>query len=548
MKKKQFCPVCEIKKLSKKLSVNRVSTEKYDNGVALTPPMGWSSWNLFASHINEELIKEIAVAMDKSGLKDAGYIYVNIDDCWQSSQRDGEGRLAPDRQTFPGGIKSLSAFMNERGMKLGLYSSNGTYTCEDYPASLGHEALDADTLAEWGVEYFKYDFCHNVPVSSKAPKIALIEIAAANGELLRSFRPCELKLSGDAAVFSDESQGNPSSSLLSGLCSGVGEAVLSFAAPESGEYLLTLTVAKARGEDRFVIADVNGKEHHVTSVASKLPKGFRRLQQSVFLREGENEIRFFNPVASRFDSAAFQYKLMGRELKRATREHAEKTGEKEKPIVYSICEWGMNRPYKWGAEAGNLWRTTPDIKPIWSSVMLIYEHNVRLWKYASCGAWNDPDMLEVGNGKLTFEENKAHFSLWCMMAAPLILGNDVRKFILADGTADESCRTLQILKNNAMIAIYQDALGVQGRRIKAGLTDVIVKPLSGGKTALCVFNKTNSQRAYSVDLCVVSNEGFLSMKKKREYEIFDVWDEKTFCSGSLRGELPAHGVNVFIVE
>ena len=177
MKKKEFCPVCAVKKAAHKLHLDQRATTHYDNGVALTPPMGWSSWNLFATHISEDLIKEIADAMDKSGLKDAGYIYVNIDDCWQSSERDKSGRLQCDKATFPSGIPALAQYVNDRGLKLGIYSSNGKLTCEDYPGSLRHEAIDADTFAAWGIEYFKYDFCHNVPISEKAPRIREIELA-----------------------------------------------------------------------------------------------------------------------------------------------------------------------------------------------------------------------------------------------------------------------------------------------------------------------------------------------------------------------------------
>ena len=143
MKNKKFCPICIAKKIIGKAQVTQVSRGAYNNGVAMTPPMGWSSWNLFRHKISEELIKEIADAMKDSGLADAGYCYVNIDDCWQASERDKNGRLQCDKLNFPSGIKALSEYVNERGIKLGIYSSNGTYTCEDYPASLRNERIDA---------------------------------------------------------------------------------------------------------------------------------------------------------------------------------------------------------------------------------------------------------------------------------------------------------------------------------------------------------------------------------------------------------------------
>lgn len=137
----------------------------------------------------------------------------------------------------------------------------------------------------------------------------------------------------------------------------------------------------------------------------------------------------------------------------------------------------------------------------------IYERNVRLYAHAGPGGWNDPDMLEVGNGSLTFEENKSHFTLWCMMAAPLILGNDIRKFIKADGTVDEENKTLSILKNREVIAIDQDPLGVQCRRVrKDGLVDILVKPLENRELAVCFFNKGPSEKQVEVSLRALANE------------------------------------------
>lgn len=161
---------------------------KYDNGAALTPPMGWSSWNTFRNRIDERLITETAQAMRDSGLAQAGYVYVNIDDCWQSSIRDENGRLQGDFSNFPSGIPALVKKVNGMGLKLGIYTSNGTLTCEDLPASLGYEAVDAQTFAEWGVEYFKYDFCHNVPIPMRAPFIEYISVVSADGDFEKPIR------------------------------------------------------------------------------------------------------------------------------------------------------------------------------------------------------------------------------------------------------------------------------------------------------------------------------------------------------------------------
>lgn len=546
---KTYCPICSVKKAVNKLRLTQCADRGYNNGVALTPPMGWSSWNLFRNKISEELIKEIADAMQKSGLVDAGYVYVNIDDCWQGSSRDADGKLQCDKITFPSGIKSLAGYVNERGVKLGIYSSNGTFTCEDYPASLRNERIDAETFAEWGIEYFKYDFCHNVPIPSAAPRIIAVSFAKeGEGKPFAYYTSKEMQLKGLARIVPDDSV--ETKTYIDGLDGNNGSITVEVEAPQKGEYILHLDIRKDARKEKFIMAVVNGHcEYHIYCAGKKnwTPEG--KLQTTVMLEEGFNTVVLSNPVGSRMDSAAIQYKLMGRELKRATEKYAEENGVPEKPIVYSICEWGFNRPYKWGAEAGNLWRTTGDIQANWTSVSLIYEHNVRLAEYAAVGGWNDPDMLEVGNGNLTHEENKSHFSLWCMMNAPLILGNDVRKFIKADGTVDTDSKVYQILTNKQMIAINQDTLGVQCRRIRTGIVDVLVKPLEGNRAAVCVFNKSGSEKSTKVKLSDLINAGCLNLPAKDGYKVTDVWDEKsTENSKEIVASVPSHGVKVYIVE
>jgi alpha-galactosidase len=238
---------------------------------------------------------------------------------------------------------------------------------------------------------------------------------------------------------------------------------------------------------------------------------------------------------------------MGRALQLASAEKAIKTGEPVAPIAYSICEWGLHLPFKWGSQAGNLWRTTPDIKPYWLSVLGIYELNVRLYAHASPGHWNDPDMLEVGNGNMNYEENKSHFTLWCMMAAPLILGNDIRKFLLPDGTPDKSNTAFRIVTNKALIAIDQDALGMQCRRIWSnGLQDVLLKPLVGGEIALCCFNKTNDLKHFSVQMQPLAIKPYTELPLARTYSAKELWTNREETVGDvLTCTVPAHGVKVF---
>lgn len=550
IKEKTFCPICSAKKLINKTKISQCTEKNYNNGVALTPPMGWSSWNLFRHKISEDLIKEIADAMAASGLAECGYKYVNIDDCWQASTRDAQGKLQCDKVNFPNGIKALADYVNSKGVKLGIYSSNGTYTCEDYPASLRNERVDAETFAEWGIEYFKYDFCHNVPISSLSPRIIAVSVADnETGKVLSRYESKDMTLKGMARIVPDETC--DTKQYIDGLDSRAGSIVVSFNAEKAGEYLIHLDIRKdSRNGGKFMMVKVNGREEaHIYCPSRKnwTPEG--KLMETVYLDEGDNIIELGNPVGSRADSAAIQYKLMGCELKRATKKYAEENGTEEKPIIFSICEWGFNRPWKWGAEAGNLWRTTPDIRPTWLSFLGIYEHNVRLAKYAAPGAWNDPDMLEVGNGELTINENLAHFSLWCMMNAPLILGNDVRKFIKEDGTVDTENKFYQILTNKAMIGINQDPLGIQCRREKFGICDVLVKPLENSRVAVCVFNKGNKEATTKINFKDFANLGYVNLPVKDSYKAYDIWDDRIYDAVScLEAVTPGHSAKVYIVE
>lgn len=523
---------------------------EYDNSAALTPPMGWSSWNLFRNKINEDLIYETAKAMKDSGLADCGYRYVNIDDCWQSSMRDDNGRLQGDLVSFPGGMKNLVDRVNALGLKLGIYSSNGTLTCEDLPASLGHEATDADTFAEWGIEYFKYDFCHNVPIPTQAPKIEKITVSGNGLKNELEFGVDDAVLTGEARIAQEPKL--ESGRYITGLSSNAGACeFMNVVVPKNGEYILTLCIRKKSNSNKYAEILVNGTDVYGTmlpATKSFTPDG--RHQIKIKLSEGTNTIRIYNPVASRQDSAAIQYTNMGKELKRATREYAEKHNCEEKPIIFSICEWGRNLPWRWGKQAGNLWRTTPDIKPVWGSVLAIYEFNVLLYKYSGVGGWNDPDMLEVGNGNLDYEENKSHFSLWCMMAAPLILGNDIRKFVKADGTPDTENTAYQIVTNKELIAVDQDPLGVQCRRIKTnGAEDVLVKPLENGEFALCFFNKAATPTRMTHSIKDIVCRTFVTTPYADSYIARDLWSGKEVeADDKIEASVPAHGVRVFRVR
>ena len=547
-KKNNICPRCEVKKVLAKTQIHYTKDEMYNNGVALTPPMGWSSWNIFRHKIDENVILQIAKAVKESGLADAGYMYINLDDCWQSSMRDENGKMQGDLTTFPHGIKWLVEQVNAMGLKLGIYSSNGTLTCEDLPASLYNERIDAETFAEWGIEFFKYDYCHHELIHTDAPYIDSISVGGEgiDGELLFPAKDAVLK--GEAKVITEKD----GKTYVKGLCSGMGTIEFNnVVVPSDGEYILTLVMRKNTCDGQFCVVTVNDTDKYDFLIAEQ--KAFSRegrRQIKINLKAGTNIISITNPVGSPMDSAAMQYEKMGRELKRATRKYAEENNCEEKKILYSICEWGWNKPWKWGGKAGNIWRTTPDIQPNWLSVVGIYEVNVKLDKYAQPGAFNDPDMLEVGNGKLTVEENKSHFTLWAMMAAPLILGNDIRDFIKADGTVDTENKILEILTNIDVIAIDQDKLGIQCSRVKSnGFTDVLVKPLENNELAICFFNKglTKTKISYSVaDLHNIVN---VTLPKSDKYLCKELWDKtETVVTDTISAEVPSHGVKVYRIS
>lgn len=373
-------------------------------GLALTPPMGWNSWNKFACNIDEKLIREIADVMVSSGMRDAGYTYINLDDCWHG-ERDSLGFIHPDPERFPSGMKALADYIHSKGLKMGLYSDAGSQTCGGRPGSRGYEFQDALTYAKWGVDYLKYDWCNT-----------------------------------------------------EGL--------------------------KAEGA----------------------------------------------------------YKTIAAALKKAGR-----------PIVLSICEWGNDEPWKWGPGVGHLWRTTGDIfncfdcvkdHGTWKSfgVMQILDKQKGLRQYAGPGHWNDPDMLEVGNG-MAVNEDRAHFSMWAMIAAPLIAGNDLRSM---------SKETLGILTDKDVIAVNQDSLGIQGFQYSENdKLETWFKPLKNGDWAVCFLNRNAGIKQVNFDWNKENVDDSLSNRKlesaSHSYKIKNLWTKKE--AGTTRRPLkvvvPPHDVLMF---
>jgi alpha-galactosidase len=354
-----------------------------ENGLAKTPPMGWSSWNKFADKIDDTSVRQIADAMVSSGLRDAGYVYINIDDGWQG-ERDASGVLQPNAK-FPD-MKALADYVHSKGLKLGIYTSPGPRSCAGYEGSYGHIQQDADTYAAWGIDYLKYDLC-----------------------------------SGEA-------------------------------------FYHTAETVKAT------------------------------------------------------------YQEMGEALRATHRQ-----------IVYSLCEYGRFDVGAWGREvSGNLWRTTGDIEDKYSTMAAIGFDKNGVPRHTGPGGWNDPDMLEVGNGGMTADEYRTHFSLWAMMSAPLILGNDLR---------DMTPETKSILMNRDVIAIDQDPAGTQGLPVfRAGTSEIWTKALSDGSLAVALFNRGAEAADMTFDPAAL---GLGKTKVLR-----DLWAGKdiAFDGTPLKFTVPAHGV------
>ena len=382
--------------------------------LALTPPMGWNSWNPFGANVSEQVIKETADAFVSSGLKDAGYTYIVLDDIWQGGRDSVTGLLYPDAKRFPSGIKALADYIHSKGLKFGIYSDAGTLTCGDKPGSFGYEEKDAKLFAEWGVDYLKYDYCY-------CPDYASLN----------------------------------------------------------------------------------------------------------------NDYRM----------AIDRYKAMGDALIATGR-----------PIVFSICEWGPRSPWLWGKEVGgHLWRTSYDVGDKWdeprnehSQIGILTSIDVMSDKerYAGPGGWNDPDMLVIGlsnsgfirGGGCTDEEYRTQMSMWCMFAAPVMMGCDVRNM-------SEATKT--ILLNKDIIAIDQDPLGKQGFRVyrKDGI-EAFKKPLSDNRVAIAFLNRNSGAGK------IILSYKDLELEPDAKYTVYDVWNHKEVPQnpGSLSAEMSSHETQVFILS
>lgn len=537
------CPICAIKSLgNRKLTIDVNKMEDFSNGAPSAPIMGWSSWNTLRNHISEEAIYDTALAMKETGLLNAGYKYVNLDDCWQSSIRDFEGKLQGDLESFPSGIEALCKKVNALGFKMGIYSSNGTLTCEDLPASLRNEELDAKTFASWGIEYLKYDYCHHERLHGSTPIIEYLDINAKGNHSQIKLNPEDAKYTGKTKIVKCKDLASKKGIGFLNHNAGTASFKIDVTA---GEYVLTIHYHKTTlMPKQYLQVVVNGKVYEVFFPSGRSFTPDARIQIMIRLSSGVNTITLQNPIVTKADSSFIQYKRMGNALREAASAWATYTGNEIKPITYSICEWGFANPWNWGAKAGNMWRTTMDILPKWKSIVHIYNRTIGLYKYASPGHVNDPDMLEVGNGNLTIDENKSHFTLWCMMAAPLVLGNDVRK-LTAD--SEKSRSIINVVTNKSLILIDQDPAVKPAKRIKKSQNiDIIVRPLYNGDIAICFFNKSNSKKAVNFDISTLRGDSYLNFNPvSLDYQIHELWNDERTTSSSITTNVPPHGVKVY---
>ena len=358
--------------------------------LAATPPMGWNSWNYFAGRVTDKDIRDTADLLVSTGMRDAGYLYVNIDDTWEG-ERDASGKITTNSK-FPD-MKALSDYVHSKGLKLGIYSSPGDKTCAGFPGSLGHEQQDAQTYADWGIDYLKYDLC-----------------------------------------------------------------------------------------------------------------GFRRKQQA----EAPNDL--------------VKQNMMARDAYKLMHDAILKTG---RPMVYSLCQYGDDSVWEWAPTVGgNLWRTTGDVNATMDRIYVIGFRQAGLGKYAGPGHWNDPDMLEVGNGKLNANQNRLHMTLWAMLAAPLLAGNNLT--VMTPEVAS-------ILMNKQVIAIDQDPLGKEAERIfQEGPVQIWSRPLADGSTALALFN--SGEDIASLNAAFLP--GVLKQLGLTRAKAMDIWQNQPVKLDEYRPAMP----------
>ncbi|WP_057817512.1 alpha-galactosidase [Schleiferilactobacillus perolens] len=510
---------------------------------SVSPPvMGWSSWNHFRQNINETVILESAQAMHKSGLAAAGYQYVNLDDCWQSSDRDEQGNLQFDLSNFPHGRQMIDQ-IHDLDLKVGLYSSCGPLTCEDMPASYGHEKRDAVTFTKLGIDFLKYDYCHVVDLTTDekllndAPDIIAVTLfnTVTDETLNLPLGTAALTGAVQRAVQADGTLA------ISGLANAAGQLTFDTAGIAPGQYVLTVVYRKTHSQNRkLLVADTGDNEYVLHFPRSSGWSASGRVQVLITLTAGTKYIQLHNPIRDRRTDAILRYRTMANALNQA-----QASSQRETPFVYSVCEHGRNRPWEWAPAFAGAYRIHEDIRNNWDSVRDCYEKLLSVRALATEGSYADPDMLEVGNGALTPAENMTHFTLWAFLSAPLVLGNDIR-----DQTGD----WLPVVTNEKVIAVNQSAPFLPADLIDLDAdndqVDVLAKYLSNGRAALCFFNKSDFPEEYTFAWEQLPDTIHDIAYAYTDQTITPLWPDQKYLiqDGQITMTLPAHGVSAFQLE
>ncbi|KAJ6131781.1 Aldolase-type TIM barrel [Penicillium samsonianum] len=414
------------------------------NDIGRLPALGWNSWNAFGCDINSTKVVTAANEAVNLGLKDLGYEYINIDDCWsiKNTRDKSTNRMIPDPSRFPDGISGVAKKVHDLGLKFGIYSSAGEVTCAGYPASLGYETVDAQSFAEWGVDYLKYDNC-----------------------------------------------GVPSN------------------------WTDTYT---------YCVPDGNGNYPNGTcpDITNPAPEGYDWKTSNTHKR----------------------YTTMRDALLNVDR-----------TIFYSLCGWGQADVNTWGNGTGNSWRISGDITAEWARIMQIANENSFLMNYVNFWGHPDPDMLEVGNGDLTIEENRAHFALWAVMKSPLIIGTAV--YLTLDSINDDH---LAILKNKYLLEFNQDpVIGSPAHPYKWGYnSDWTFDPVhpaeywSGASSTLegTLVLMLNSEDTTSTRTARWSE--IPELKGHHAYRVIDAWTGKDLgcVKTKYNASLKSHDAAVLLVK
>lgn len=533
------------------------------------PAMGWNSWNAFGSGNTQELTKQMADAMVKLELDQAGYQYLVLDDgCYRSERVDD--RLMNEERKFPDGFRALADYIHGKGLKFGMYNDLGTNLCAGAAVgTCGYEDLDAQSYIDWQIDFIKVDNCYylwdNATFSDAcnarfvfAPNIRGIKVYGNGYEQIR--QASEDSIFSGQGVFLHRNGYATNIGTVDGTNTGVtpvgersGELIFHIEVPENGSYDIMVEYATGKEEGvgewlQLAVGEPACETRYYDSLMPETadPESFAWSQPvAVSLKKGNNIIRLMNH--RRQENVLNSYAALFEGLNKAKPGH---------DICFSICEWGKTQPQNWGYKVGDSWRILNDItfqvgsdqnpgRAAWeaegtASITSQYNKAVVMDEFAGLDrGWNDPDMMVIGMDGITPVMCKTHMTMWCMMNAPLMLGMDLRRLTKGD-------ILWNIIANRAVIALNQDALGIQAKRIWCSIdrehpdttyitdndrVDILAKPLADGSAALCFINLSGRRFERETAVCaddIIRYIGHKMADKERfknaqRYQVEDLW-------------------------